>query len=69
MNVLSSVNRIAIVGAGHVGATVAYALMLRALVGEIVLLDANAKLAEAQALDIQHANALSRPARIWSGGR
>jgi len=67
MNVLASVNRIAIVGAGHVGATIAYALMLRAIVGEIVLLDTNAKLAEAQALDIEHANALSRPARIWPG--
>ena len=59
--------RIAIIGAGHVGATTAYALMLRALVSEIVLIDSNAVLAEAKAADIADANALARPARIWSG--
>lgn len=64
---LPSLQRIAVIGAGHVGATVAYALMLREIVGEIVLIDTNTKLAEGQALDIEHANALSRPARIWAG--
>lgn len=68
MNISSAVNRIAVIGAGHVGATVAYALMLREIVGEIVLVDTNEKLAEAQALDIEHANALSRPTRVWAGG-
>lgn len=60
-------NRIAIIGAGHVGATTAYALMLRALVGEIVLIDNNAALARAEAADLADANALARPARIWAG--
>ena len=59
--------RIAIIGAGHVGATAAYALMLRALVNEIVLIDSNAALAAAEAADIADANALARPARIWAG--
>ena len=59
--------RIAVIGAGHVGATTAYALMLRALVSEIVLIDANRELAEAEAADISDANALARPARIWAG--
>jgi L-lactate dehydrogenase len=59
--------RIAIIGAGHVGATAAYALMLRALVPEIVLIDADAALAQAEAADISDANALARPARIWAG--
>jgi L-lactate dehydrogenase len=59
--------RIAIIGAGHVGATAAYALMLRALVSEIVLIDSNAELAAAEAADIADANALARPARIWAG--
>ena len=59
--------RIAIIGAGHVGATTAYALMLRALVSEIVLIDSNMVLAEAEAADIADANALARPARIWAG--
>ncbi len=59
--------RIAIIGAGHVGSTAAYALMLRALVNEIVLIDSNTALAEAEAADIADANALARPARIWAG--
>ena len=59
--------RIAIIGAGHVGATAAYALMLRALVSEIVLIDSNMVLAVAEAADIADANALARPARIWAG--
>ena len=59
--------RIAIIGAGHVGATTAYALMLRALFREIVLIDSNTALAEAEAADLSDANALARPARIWAG--
>lgn len=59
--------RIAIIGAGHVGATTAYALMLRALFREIVLIDSDMALAEAEAADLSHANALARPARIWAG--
>lgn len=59
--------RIAIIGAGHVGATATFALMLRALFSEIVLIDSDAALAEAEAADIADANALARPARIWAG--
>lgn len=60
--------RIAIIGMGHVGATTAYALMLRALFREIVLIDSDAALAGAEAADLSDANALARPARIWAGG-
>lgn len=67
MTVANNPARIAIIGAGHVGATAAYALMLRALVSEIVLIDSNVALAEAEAADIADANALARPARIWAG--
>lgn len=59
--------RVAIIGAGHVGATTAYALMLRALFREIVLIDRDAALADAEAADLSDANALARPARIWAG--
>lgn len=64
---MTKASRIAIVGAGHVGATAAYALMLRALFREIVLIDRNTALAAAEAADIADANALARPARIWAG--
>jgi L-lactate dehydrogenase len=60
-------DRVAIIGAGHVGSTAAYALMLRALFREIVLIDDDAARATAEARDIADANALARPVRVWAG--
>lgn len=60
-------DRIAVIGAGHVGATAAFALMLRALTREIVLVDHDHARAAAEASDIADANALARPATIWAG--
>ncbi|MBB5747564.1 L-lactate dehydrogenase [Brevundimonas variabilis] len=60
-------DRIAIIGAGHVGATAAYALMLRALFREIILIDKDRALAEAEAADIADANALTRPTHVRAG--
>jgi L-lactate dehydrogenase len=47
-------NRIAIVGAGAVGATVAYACLIRGVAGRIGLYDIDAKKAQAEALDLNH---------------
>jgi L-lactate dehydrogenase len=58
---------VAIIGAGNVGATAAYALMLRGLFAEIVIIDKDADRATAEATDIADANAIARPARIWAG--
>lgn len=66
-NNVPAASRVVIVGAGHVGSTSAYALMLRALFREIVLIDENAALARAEAADLRDANALARPAKIWAG--
>ncbi len=60
-------DRVAIIGAGHVGAATAYALMLRGLFPEMVLIDTVAELAVAEAEDISDASALARPARIFAG--
>lgn len=59
--------KVAVVGAGHVGATFAYALLLSGLAAEIVLVDADADRAEGEAMDISHAVPLSRPTRVRSG--
>jgi L-lactate dehydrogenase len=59
--------RVAIIGAGNVGATFAYALMGNGLVSEIVLIDANHSRAEGEAMDLNHAVPLHRPTRIWAG--
>lgn len=59
--------RIAVVGAGRVGATFAYALLHRGIAPEIVLLDSDRRRAEGEAMDLSHAVPLTRPARVWAG--
>lgn len=60
-------HRIAIVGCGRVGATSAYALMMRGVARELVLVDLDRGLAEGEAMDLQHAVPMGRPVRIWAG--
>jgi L-lactate dehydrogenase len=59
--------KVGIVGAGQVGSSAAYAMVLRGVATEIVLIDINQALARAQAEDIQHATPFSRPARVSAG--
>ncbi len=59
--------RVAIVGTGNVGATFAFNLLLSGLAAEIVLIDANTRKAEGEAMDLNHAVPLTHPARIWAG--
>jgi L-lactate dehydrogenase len=59
--------KIAVVGAGEVGSTFAYALLLNGLVGEIVLIDVDRERAEGEVMDLNHAVPLSNPVRIWAG--
>ena len=46
--------KVAIIGAGFVGASIAYALTVRNLASRIVLIDVDRKKAEGEAMDIQH---------------
>lgn len=46
--------KVAIIGVGFVGASIAYALTIRNLAREIVLIDIDRKKTEGEALDIQH---------------
>jgi L-lactate dehydrogenase len=59
--------RIAVVGAGNVGATFAYSLVLSGLASEIVLIDADFARAEGQAMDLDHAVPFNKPVRVWAG--
>jgi len=59
--------RVAIVGAGNVGATFAYTLLLSGLAAEIVILDTNRDKAEGEVMDLNHAVPLNRPTHIWAG--
>ena len=49
-----SSKKVAIIGAGYVGGTIAYAMSLRGLADEIVLIDKNPSKAQGEALDIRH---------------
>ncbi|HQY91028.1 L-lactate dehydrogenase [Caldilinea sp.] len=60
--------KIGIVGSGFVGATAAYAMVMRGVGREIVLVDLNTKRAEAEANDIRHAIPFAHPMTIRAGG-
>lgn len=59
--------KIGIVGSGLVGATSAYAIVMRGIGREIVLVDRMRARADAEANDIQHAVPFAHPLRIRSG--
>ncbi len=56
--------KIAIVGAGKVGMTAAYALLLSGLANEIVLFGRDASKLTGEKLDLEHAGALSKECKI-----
>lgn len=60
-------NRIAIVGAGAVGSTIAYASMLRGLTHEVVLVDVFPEKAEAEAKDLMHGSMFLPAVDVTSG--
>lgn len=49
-------NKVAIIGAGSVGATIAYAVMLRDVASEILLVDVVPEAVRGQTLDLSDAN-------------
>ena len=59
--------KITIIGAGAVGATTAYTLMISGLVSEIVLIDKDKNRAEGNALDMNHGISFVSPVKIIAG--
>jgi L-lactate dehydrogenase len=59
--------KVGIVGAGLVGSTAAYAMVMRGVATEIVLIDINRERAQAEASDILHAVPFAHPAKVWAG--
>lgn len=59
--------KVGIIGSGMVGATSAYAIMLRKAASDIVLIDINKKRAIAEAQDILHAVPFASAANIYAG--
>lgn len=64
---LECVPKVAIIGAGFVGSTTAYAMMLEGVASEIVLIDKNRKKAEGEVLDLQHCMQYTRLTEIKAG--
>lgn len=59
--------KVGIVGAGFVGSTAAYALVMRGVASDIVLVDLNKTRAKAEAADILHAAPFVHPADVSAG--
>jgi L-lactate dehydrogenase len=59
--------KIVIVGAGSVGSTFAYSLLIRGLASEIAIVDVNKERAEGEAMDLNHGVPFASPTKIWAG--
>jgi L-lactate dehydrogenase len=59
--------KIGVVGTGMVGATAAYAIVMRGIGSELVLVDVNQARAQAEADDILHAVPFAHPIRVTAG--
>jgi len=59
--------KVGIVGAGMVGATAAFSLIMTRAASQIILVDVNQKLARAQADDIMHATPFASAVRVTAG--
>ncbi len=60
-------NKVTIIGAGSVGATIAYTLVATGTVSEIVLIDVNVDKARSEAMDILQATPYLSPVKIYCG--
>ena len=57
-------SKITIIGAGSVGATIAYTLSQRSIASEIVLIDINKDKAEGEVMDIEQGTSFREPISI-----
>lgn len=60
-------HKVAIIGSGFVGSSIAYALTIQDLAREIVLIDKDAKKAEGEAMDIRHGISHMGIATVYAG--
>lgn len=60
-------SKVAIIGTGSVGATIAYVLLMRGLARELVLIDKQADKARAEAMDLNHGAMFVPPVAVRDG--
>lgn len=61
------IQKVTIIGAGFVGSTAAYTLMMSGLFSEMVIIDINETKAKGEAMDLNHGMPLSLPIKIYHG--
>lgn len=59
--------KVAIIGAGAVGTTFAYSLLIHGIVSQIVVIDVNKERAEGEVMDLNHGLPFAHPVKIWVG--
>jgi hypothetical protein len=59
--------KVSVIGAGHVGATFAFALLLSGMAVDVVLIDKDAGRARGEAMDLSHALPFRVPATVRAG--
>jgi len=59
--------KIVVVGAGFVGSTFAYSLLIRGLASQIAVLDVDKERAEGEVMDLNHGLPFAYPTKIWAG--
>lgn len=59
--------KVSIIGAGAVGTSTAYALLIKKIAGEVALFDVNQAKVEAEVLDLAHGSQFTNPSRIYGG--
>jgi L-lactate dehydrogenase len=64
---MNKTSKITVLGAGNVGATIAYTLCLSGTAAEIVLVDINKDKANGEAMDIEQGSAFLPASKIISG--
>lgn len=62
-----NIQKAAIIGCGFVGASAAFSLIHKGLFSELVLIDANHKKAEGEAMDLSHGRPFVKPVKIYAG--
>jgi L-lactate dehydrogenase len=60
-------HKVAIIGAGGVGATTGYALMIQGIASEIALIDINKEKAEGEAMDLMHGASFVPAVEVYAG--
>ena len=60
-------SKVSIIGAGAVGTSTAYALLIKRIAGEVAIYDTNKSKVEAEVLDLAHGSQFTNPSRVYGG--